>query len=421
MTERIGGSDVRNTETSATYSPTPEMSVPQAQAAYRFSEEQPLGPWLVNGFEWFSSATDANMAILLAKTKIGGISAFFAPMRRTVPHKLEAEDLSLVPTELNGITIQRLKAKLGTRALPTAEHSLSDTRAYLLGQEGQGVKEMSTILNITRIHNAITACGLLGRGLAISRAFARVRSIRLVKLMDIPAHIRTMATVHIEYRASMLLVFFVVALLGVSELPDDAQTMSPPYQCSSGSSGLIPKSSKTALLLLRVLTPVVKALTAKSAIAGLAECMESLVGVGYLDSSSPLDIGTNIARLYRDANVLSIWEGTTDVMADDVIRVLKGKHGIEVITELDKWVCDLTQCSPESICEGRSCETIRQFWSNWMRRVSSRGSDEWNTIGRDIMEGLGWTMSAILLKEDARRDNDDDANCCQVDQERYNW
>lgn len=76
-------------------------------------------------------------------------------------------------------------------------------------------------------------------------------------------------------------------------------------------------TSKTALLirfhsnLLRLLTPAVKGITAKKAIAGLAECMESLGGVGYLENE---DMQFNIARLYRDANVLSIWEGTTDMM-----------------------------------------------------------------------------------------------------------
>lgn len=63
--------------------------------------------------------------------------------------------------------------------------------------------------------------------------------------------------------------------------------------------------------LLRLLTPAVKGITAKKAIAGLAECMESLGGVGYLENE---DMQFNIARLYRDANVLSIWEGTTDMM-----------------------------------------------------------------------------------------------------------
>ena len=269
------------------------------------------------------------MAILLTKTNLG-LSAFYTPMQRTVPHKMEAEDSSLVTTQLNGISLHRLKTKLGTKALPTAELTLCDTRAYLIGEEGQGVKEISTVLNITRVHNAVTACGLWGRGLAISRAFARVRFVLGRRLMKKPAHVKTMAKNHVQYRASMLLTFSVVALLGISE-----QTIQSSLQRCDTADDLVPCDSRAAALLLRVLTPIVKASTAKFAIAGLAECMESIGGIGYLDSSSPLDVETNIARLYRDANVLSIWEGTTDVMADDTIRVLKGKDGEVVLTALD--------------------------------------------------------------------------------------
>jgi alkylation response protein AidB-like acyl-CoA dehydrogenase len=115
MTKRAGGSDVRNTETLATYSP---MS--KSEALSTGIDGMPLGPWLINGFKWFSSATDANMATLLAKTPDGGISAFYAPTRRTLPQKTEAEDSSLITTELNGITIHRLKSKLGTRFPPNS-------------------------------------------------------------------------------------------------------------------------------------------------------------------------------------------------------------------------------------------------------------------------------------------------------------
>lgn len=157
MTEPVDGSDVRNTETLATYSP---MS--KSEAVVTGIDGAPLGPWLINGFKWFSSATHANTAVLLAKWLDGGFSAFYAPIQRTVPHKTEAEDSSLITTELNDITIHQLRPKLGTRPVPTAELSLTSMRAYLLGTPGQGVKEISKVLNIARIHNAVTACGLWG-------------------------------------------------------------------------------------------------------------------------------------------------------------------------------------------------------------------------------------------------------------------
>ncbi|KAK4694640.1 hypothetical protein P7C71_g2976, partial [Lecanoromycetidae sp. Uapishka_2] len=341
------------------------------------------------------------MTILLAKTPDGGISAFYAPMRKAVSQKLEAEDSSLIATELNGIAIQRLKSKLGTRALPTAELSLTNTRAYLLGAQGQGVKEISTVLNITRVHNAVTACGLWGRGLAISRAFARVRSVRGTLLIDVPAHVRTMAKGHVEYRGYMLMTFFVVALLGISEqstAPWDGET----------ANDFVPRDRKIVVLLLRVLTPVLKALTAKAAIAGLAECMESLGGVGYLDSSSPLDIGTNIARLYRDANVLSIWEGTTDVMADDTIRVLKGQGNSEILTTLDGWISAALERwkIANTDLSKTSCEAVSRQWAKIAAEIRGNSVEELMMRGRELMENLGCVSGAVLLVEDANRDGD---------------
>ncbi len=91
MTERVGGSDVRNTKTLVTYPLELENTSTGIYGA-------PLGPWLINGFIWFSSATDANMAILLAKTPDGCVSAFYAPTRKIVLEKPEAQYSSLVTT-----------------------------------------------------------------------------------------------------------------------------------------------------------------------------------------------------------------------------------------------------------------------------------------------------------------------------------
>ena len=91
MTERQGGSDVSQTETLATYSP--------ANLASKGTDGQRLGDWLINGFKWFSSATDSSMVVMLARTP-KGVSAFYAPMRRTLP---DGSDSMGYETELNGI------------------------------------------------------------------------------------------------------------------------------------------------------------------------------------------------------------------------------------------------------------------------------------------------------------------------------
>lgn len=164
--------------------------------------------------------------------------------------------------KLNGVTIQRRGCKHGTRPVPTAELRRANTRTGLVGTLGQGTKEISTILNATRVHDAVSACGLGGRGLVISRVFARARYVRGTSSIDLPAGCRTMAKWDVEYRANMQLMFSAVALLGTSE-----QSVSSQASVSSAAA-FVPKKP-APMLPLRVLTPTMKALMAKAAISGL--------------------------------------------------------------------------------------------------------------------------------------------------------
>lgn len=376
MTERPGGSDVRNTETLATLSSSSDSSVTDVDG-------NPQGPYSISGFKWFSSATDANSTVLLAKEPDGSISAFFAPTRLIRPD-------SSTP-EFNGISMQRLKSKLGTRGLPTAELVLSDMRAWRIGKAGQGTKEISTILNITRVYNAVSAVSSWGRGLAISRAFARVRKASGKLLMDLPAHVRTLAEQHVSYHANMHLTFYTVALLGAAE-------HSPSQSQDSSASRLLPRDSISHLL--RLLTPITKLLTAKAAVAGLQECMESLGGVGYLENE---DVSINIARLYRGANVLPIWEGTTNVMADDLIRVVKGPTGRATLDALDGVVASVANHWKKGGRENWA-KPLADVWKEVRQRIERSSRDELALKGRSMAKEFGWIICALCLGEDALDD-----------------
>lgn len=370
MTERSGGSDIRGTETVANY--TGNNSGQDAHG-------MPLGPWTVSGFKWFSSATDSQMTVLLAKTDKGGLSAFYAPMRRT------AVDGT---TEMNGVSIQRLKPKLGTRALPTAELVLDGMRAWLIGKEGDGVREISAILNITRIHNAISALGFWGRALAISRSYAKVRKVGGTLLQDNPTHVTTMARNTVDYAAHMHLGFFVVALLDAVERPESSQSK------ASFKRGLFDDTAQ-AKALLRLLTAVAKAQCSKHAIYGIQECMESLGGVGYIEDEQEF----NVARLFRDVCVLSIWEGTTDVMADDVVRVIKGRDGQSTCQAFSHWVKSRTS-SWQRHMHNKSASmdsALETFVS-----LTTKSASEIKVRGRAALELLTWIVAGILLNESAR-------------------
>ncbi|KAG6122987.1 hypothetical protein E4U14_002359 [Claviceps sp. LM454 group G7] len=159
-------------------------------------DQIPLGPWAINGFKWFSSKTDSEMTIMLARTPAGVLST--------------------------SNTIPRLKNKFGTQALPTVKLVLENTRGWLIGQERQGVEEISSILTLTRIHSTVAAVGSVGRGLAIARAYSLVREVGAgnqtsMKLLDSPLHMRILAKLSAEYHLLMLVTFYASSILGVSE------------------------------------------------------------------------------------------------------------------------------------------------------------------------------------------------------------
>ncbi|KAG0646083.1 Acyl-dehydrogenase family member 11 [Hyphodiscus hymeniophilus] len=392
MTERVGGSDVSGTETLATYAPLSSSGSFEPTQI----DGSPLGPWRVDGFKWFSSATDSQMTIALAQSPTG-LSAFYIPMRRVT---LSGE------TELNGIRISRLKNKMGTKALPTAELEMVGARAFLLGKEGDGVREISTILNITRVHTAITSLGLFGRGLAIAKAFAEVRDLagkgKKKTLKDVPLHVHTLAATTLSYRSNMLFGFFVVYCLGMADQLPSWSTS----QKSFASARLRPQTQEDLQLLLRVLTPVLKAMTAKASISGLQECMEALGGVGYLENEESQHI--NVARLYRDVNVLSIWEGTTNVLGNDLIRTLKGRNGPRTLKSIRTWLKHaLLGSSPGDTTHFEAEKTlIVDALDNFESEILGKDLEELLLRARRLMERLSEIVKCTLMIIDAERDQD---------------
>lgn len=270
MTERGGGSDVGfGTRT---------IARPQADGSYRL--------W---GFKWFTSATDADVAITLARvehsgrvqTGSQGLSCFLVKVRNE-------------KGELNNIKMARLKEKLGTKQLPTSELELNGTFATLLSLEGRGVALISELVNITRLHNAASAVGGMRRMVALQRDYSGRRQVFGRLLADTPSHLSTLCEMEVQYRGALAITLECLRLLGKVE---------------------IQASSKQDAALLRLLIPLTKLYTAKQAVAVASEGLESFGGLGYCED-------TGLPRLLRDAQVLPIWEGTTNVLSHDVLRVL---------------------------------------------------------------------------------------------------
>ncbi|ODM21541.1 hypothetical protein SI65_02385 [Aspergillus cristatus] len=183
MTERAGGSDVRNSETVAVYSPLP--------------------PKLANL---------RNVAFILAKTESGQLSLFVAPTVKTVRGE-DGRDKEVT----NGIRIHRLKQKFGTKELPTAELELKGVRAHMVGPKDRGIATIAMLLNVTRTHNFITALSCLRRAIEISKCFARSRKTLDQPLWTFPMHLHTLAQLEVKHRGWMHLAFFTTSLLSYDE------------------------------------------------------------------------------------------------------------------------------------------------------------------------------------------------------------
>lgn len=280
MTETTGGSDVGGTETVA-----------------RLDGET----WHLWGRKWFTSAVQSQMALALARPEghppgSRGLALFYVETR-------DEDDLP------NGIEVARLKDKLGTRKLPTAELLLCGVPALPVAGLENGVRAIAPMLNVTRTWNAVSAIALMRRGLALARDYARRRQAFGSALADKPLHADTLAGLQAEQEGAFHLTFRVVELLGLEE-GDEV--------------------SAEQLALLRVLTPVAKLLTGRQAVAVASEVLEAFGGAGYVED-------TGLPVLLRDAQVLPIWEGTTNVLSLDLLRAIEEVGGLApVVAELER-------------------------------------------------------------------------------------
>ncbi|KAJ4308767.1 hypothetical protein N0V94_009216, partial [Neodidymelliopsis sp. IMI 364377] len=358
----------------------------------------PLGMWRIDGFKWFSSATDSEMAVLLARTE-KGLSAFYMPMRRRKGNRVAAVDvvnLEAPPeTELNGVRIQRLKNKLGTRSLPTAELEIKGARAWLIGTEGRGVAEISAVLNITRLTTAAGSVANWARGLAICRAYSKVRKVRGGLLQENPTHLRWMADETVKYHAAAHFTFFGVALQGALEQSHKAVV------ANTKAKGLIPSDKTEIAVLLRLLLPVMKAQVSVASVDGLRQCMECLGGVGYCENNEDGGL-LNIAKIYRDNLVNPIWEGTVSVMAEDVVRVLTDQRlgdGDVLGNVFAPWALKVL-----SVCADvfqQEIETLKKRLAVLSELVKDKGKDELLYNGRQILDHLEAVVSGTVLVYDA--------------------
>ena len=339
MTENAGGSDVGNTETTA----RPDAS----------------GQWRLYGRKWFSSAVVGEAALALARPEGAGTGTAALAL-----FYVETMDGERRKPEL---VIDRLKDKLGTHELPTAEIHLDGLPAWPLGELAHGVRQVAPMLNVTRTWNAICAIASMARAVALARDFATRRQVFGRPLIEQPLHAQTLADMQAEFEGAFALAFEVAHLLGRVEHGTAA-----PHEA----------------VLLRLLTPLAKLWTGKLAVKICSEAMECFGGAGYIED-------TGLPQLLRDAQVYAIWEGTTNVLSLDSLRALAGDSFTALRTASTGWL--------DGNDDMHAASAIRQALdaaARWLdRHAAARGTLE--AGARGLAFTLARCAAAALLARQA--------------------
>jgi alkylation response protein AidB-like acyl-CoA dehydrogenase len=344
MTERTGGSDVGLSETIA--------------------RETPEG-WRLYGTKWFTSAINADVALTLGRPEGAGAGG-----RGLALFLVETHDAA---GKLNAIEVNRLKDKLGTRMVPTAELTLAGTLAIPVAGISDGIRNITPMLNITRTWNAVCSVASLRRGIALARDYAGRRVAFGAPLAQKPLHVDTLAGMQAEHEAAFHLAFHGVALLGREE------------------TGVITEDEAA---LLRLLQPLAKLTTARQAVAGASETLEAFGGAGYVED-------TGLPEILRDAQVLSIWEGTTNVLALDALRAIARAEALpvfarEVRRRAEGAMKETTLRAPASAALAAMDHAER-----WIAEASGKGGAHVEAGARRFALTLGRTLSLALLVDHA--------------------
>jgi putative acyl-CoA dehydrogenase len=258
MTEKQGGSDVRANTTRA---------VPTAEGTY-----------LLTGHKWFTSAPMGDLFLVLAQAP-GGLSCFLLP--RVLPDGTR-----------NGMHLQRLKDKLGNRSNASAEVEYDQAAAWLVGEEGRGVRTIIEMVNVTRLDCVLGTATGMRAGVTLAAHHAAHRTAFGRKLADQPLMASVLADLAVESEATTMAAFRL-----------------------AGATDRAARGDEHEAAFRRLALAATKYWACKRAAAHAAESLECLGGNGYVEESG-------MPRLYREAPLASIWEGSGNVAALDALRAL---------------------------------------------------------------------------------------------------
>jgi putative acyl-CoA dehydrogenase len=296
--------------------------------------EQADGSHLVTGHKWFFSAPTSDAHLVLARTEAGP-TCFWLPRHRPDGSR-------------NAVQIVRLKDKLGNRSNCSSEVEFHGAWARRVGDEGRGIPTLIEMAGYTRLNCVIGSAALLRAGLVQALHNARERMAFGRRLAEQPLMQTVLADLALESEAAMRLML---------RLARGFEHGEPAWQ--------------------RLMTPAAKLWVCKRAVECTGEAMELLGGNGYVEDGV-------LARLYREAPVNSIWEGSGNVMALDVLRAIAREPDV-ALTLLDGFAA-----SPDAAVRAEALA---------LRRLLTGDPAALEAQGRRVAQGLVLCAQAMLMRE----------------------
>lgn len=342
MTEQGAGSDVAATTTEA-----------------RRDDNEGGQAWRLHGDKWFCSNPDAGLAMVLARHEGGppgmkGVSLFLLP--RTLPDGSP-----------NHYRIIRLKDKLGTRSMASGEIRLEGAKAWLVGELGRGFAQMADMVNNSRLSNGMRAAGLMRRATSEALYIARHRHAFGKRLIDMPLMQRQLAKLLLPTEQARTMMF---------------QTAEALRRADAGEPG--------AYALVRLLTPLIKFRACRDARRVAGDAMEVRGGCGYIEEWGD-------PRIVRDAHLGSIWEGTSNIVALDVMRAIRREGSLPI------WAEHLGNLLKDSRWHPAPAQALRELMQGVGSLAEQAIDREHEVLTRQAASALYHLTTAVAMGWEASR------------------
>ena len=365
LTEKQGGSDLRTNTTRAT----------ALGAGGRG------GTYSLLGHKWFMSVPQSDAHLVLARDTDTSLSCFYVP--RYKPDGTR-----------NAVRVQRLKDKLGNRSNASSEVEFQDAWGLLVGEPGRGIPTLIEMATYTRLDNVLGSAALLRAGLVLAMHHANHRQAFGKPLVEQALMQAVLADLALESEAATALALHLAAAFDHADadprpateqrpggLPEEKPDR-PKFPQLPREAAAVEERPRGALhaATRRILTPAAKLWVCKRAIDAMAECMEVLGGNGYVEEQP-------LARMLREAPLNSIWEGSGNVMALDLLRALQREpHSAQALQD---WLADA--------CQGDAALTRALAALDALRLEAQRNPAQ----ARALVQDLVLLVQAVLLRQHA--------------------